>query len=126
MSTDPETFTSDEDPDAEAQDADPVSDSNPAPDVVENADPQSVPNPIPPTDPDLTQAEAINNGFIGAQQRLLYTDPNAFYGKTGEDALLAMPGILDQLQDLHRHTLSLAPTRASAGACRARSTTTSP
>ncbi|HTR86939.1 MAG TPA: hypothetical protein VMI56_20835, partial [Reyranella sp.] len=76
----------------------------------ENADPQSVPNPIPPTDPDLTQAEAINNGFIGAQQRLLYTDPNAFYGKSGKEALKSTPGILDRLNDLHRETLDLAPT----------------
>jgi hypothetical protein len=75
--------------------------------------PNSEADAAPPDDPniaDTTQAEAINNGFIARQQQLLYTDPDAFYRKTGEDALIGTPGILDQLHDLHRETLDLAPT----------------
>ena len=61
---------------------------------------------------DATQAEALNNGFIEKQQQLLYTDPDAFYGKRGEDALAATPGILHRLQDLRQETLDAAPTPA--------------
>jgi len=59
---------------------------------------------------DATQAEALNNNFIERQQQLLYTDPDAFYGKQGEDALTATPGILDRLQDLRQEMLDVAPT----------------
>jgi len=38
---------------------------------------------------DATQAEALNNDFIERQQRLLCTDPDAFYRRQGEDALAA-------------------------------------
>jgi len=59
---------------------------------------------------DATQAEALNNDFIKRQQQLLYTDPDAFYGKQGEDALAATPGILDRLQRLRQEIFDAALT----------------
>ncbi len=53
---------------------------------------------------DGTLAQSLNNDFIAGQQRLLYTDPDAFYRKEGADAVAAVPAVLDQLQGL-RHRL---------------------
>jgi hypothetical protein len=72
------------------------------------------PAPLPqadlPSDPDTaiadgTLAQSLNNDFIAGQQRLLYTDPDAFYRKEGADALTAMPTVLGKLQDLRDQLL---------------------
>src|SRR6185312_8342684 len=54
---------------------------------------------------DGTLAQSFNNDFIAGQQRLLYTDPDAFYRKEGAFAVAAAPAVLDQLQELRDRLL---------------------
>jgi SMI1 / KNR4 family (SUKH-1) len=72
------------------------------------------PAPLPqadlPSDPDTTirdgtLAQSLNNDFIAGQQRLLYTEPDAFYRKQGADALATVPAVLGKLQDLRDRLL---------------------
>jgi hypothetical protein len=47
-----------------------------------------------------TRAEESGNGFLAAKQQMLFTGPDAFYGKQGSDAIKAAPAALDGLGQL--------------------------
>jgi hypothetical protein len=74
------------------------------PDWWANA-PEPPPAP-PPVDTD--RIEGLANRFIAASHGALHTAPDAFYGKTGTDAVDGAPAVVAQLSDLRDATLDLA------------------
>jgi len=53
-------------------------------------------------DTNEARVQDLNNQFIGQQQKLLYTAPDAFYRKQGADAITGAPDATQQLLDLQK------------------------
>jgi hypothetical protein len=62
--------------------------------------------PPPPVDPH--RIEGFTNRFIAASQDALHDAPDAFFGKSGADAVEAAPAVAEQLSGLRDATLDLA------------------
>src|SRR5215831_257931 len=56
------------------------------------------PPELPDVDPD--RIEGLQNGFLAATQDALQTAPDAFYRKTGEDAVEGLPALQERLSQL--------------------------
>jgi len=101
---------------------------------VENRPPPELPD----VDPD--RLEGLHNGFLAATQEALHTNSDAFYRKTGQDAVEGLPALQEQLSQLRdaaldqaqdegerrrwrRGSMPISPTcrTASTGMCRHRS-----
>ena len=61
---------------------------------------------LPDVDPD--RIEGLHNGFLAATQDTLHTNPDAFYRKTGQDAVEGVPALQEQLSQLRDAVLGQA------------------
>src|SRR5260370_11478116 len=70
--------------------------------------PEAPPPPpeVPEVDPH--RIEGLVNGFIAAKQDVLFAAPDAFYRRTGADAVESVPAITARLSGLRDATLEQA------------------
>jgi hypothetical protein len=66
------------------------------------------PEPPPPPEADPHRIEAMVNDFIAAKQDALFDAPEAFYRRTGVDAVYGAPPLLDRLTALRQSMLDQA------------------
>src|SRR5882672_10033439 len=67
----------------------------------------NVPPPeLPDMDPD--RLEGLHNGFLAATHDALHTSSEAFYRKTGQDAVDGVPALQEQLSQLRDAALDQA------------------
>ncbi len=70
----------------------------------------TAPPPPPPEVPEVDRhrIEGLVNGFIAAKQDALFGAPDAFYRRTGADAVEGVPAITKRLSGLRDATLDQA------------------
>src|SRR5947208_14948187 len=78
------------------------------------AEQQWAPPQLPDVDRD--RIESLQNGFLAATQEALHIGPDAFYRKTGQDAVEGVPVLKERLSRLREGALDRAPDEAERAA----------